>query len=63
MMKAVWQAARSADAVIGIIDVSANPKDALETIEQIFQSKEAKALPFAIVRPFVQVHTPFDHTL
>ena len=48
-MKAVWQSARTADALIGIIDISANPKDALDTIQQIFQSKDAKSLPFALV--------------
>lgn len=49
MMKAVWQSARSADALIGIIDISANPREALETLKQILNFEDAKRLPFALV--------------
>ena len=39
----------SADALIGIVDVSANPRDALDTIQQILDFKDAENFPFALV--------------
>lgn len=54
MMRSVWKAARDADAILAIVDSSAKPKEALESLNQIlFEAKEARMLPIALVSGLV----------
>jgi len=50
MMRSVWQATRDADALLAIVDASTDPGQTLESLNQIFEARESRNLPLALVR-------------
>ena len=49
MMKKVSQALRDADAVLAIVDCSTEPKETLQSLNDIFQARQSRDLPLAMV--------------